>query len=367
MSYIDARRQFTLEVRAALDLRIADLVRALGIEGRAKAGKIFAKNPSRADRHAGSFVIWTGGTAAGAWKDYATGAAGDVFGLIELARGCTFPEAVDFAADFVGLKAMDPAQRAKRVQDWQREKTEAQEAEARALAESRKRAASAWHKAAPILGTPVEAYMRHRIGAGSDQITTYADAIRYEGITEYWPGRELAEDGTILKRGPRFPTMISPILGERHEIISVHRTFLKPDGRGKAPVSRQKLMFPRFDGARHYIPIANGPSGLSARAACEAGITDDICVDVEGIETGWAVALACPGFRVVAAGSNTELGNIPDFTCVSAYLVAKEPAKTRAADDGSERAIALLKSRTGKPVSILPAYVGSDLADTLNA
>ena len=366
MSYIDQRRQFTIEVRAHIEPRIESLARALGIDGAKKGGRFHARNPRRDDRHAGSFVVWL---ANGAWKDWATGDRGDVFDLIAYIKGLTFAEAVDWAADFTGLRQMKPEVRQKALASYQQDKTQRQQDEEEKLLDGRKRAGDAWRRAEKrLLGTPVEAYVRARNkGSFLDEIATDAGAVRYEGITEYWPGREYDAAGTIIKRGPRFPTMILPILGPRHEIISAHRTFLRLDGRGKAPVSKQKLMFPRFDGLPHYIPIANGPSGLSAREACEQGVTDDICLVVEGIETGWAGAFACPGFRVVAAGSNTEFGNIPDFACVSAYLVAREPARSRGTAEASDRAIALLKSRTGKPVAILPAYVGGDLADTLHA
>ena len=95
-------------VRQQLQVRAVELVERLGFHERPDSmGRIFPLNPMRGDRRPGSFVIWTRGEGAGAWKDYAApDFHGDVFDLIRetaaagrLARrllvGARFPEHLD--------------------------------------------------------------------------------------------------------------------------------------------------------------------------------------------------------------------------------------------------------------------------------
>ena len=65
------RRREVDEIKVMLKVQVEALARHLAPEGR-RAGKYWiAKNPTRDDRHAGSFWVMLSG-APGAWKDEAT-------------------------------------------------------------------------------------------------------------------------------------------------------------------------------------------------------------------------------------------------------------------------------------------------------
>jgi phage/plasmid primase-like uncharacterized protein len=82
------------------------------------------------------------------------------------------------------------------------------------------------------------------------------------------------------KDGPSigaFPVMCAPIQDAAGQMVSIHRTYLKPDGSGKADVGQsKKLVRSVFPGATRGAAVRLGP------------ITSKICV-TEGIETGIAV------------------------------------------------------------------------------
>ena len=77
------------EIKAMLQARIRDVCVWLAPGGRFEHGRYVALNPTRADRKMGSFIIWTGGNACGAFKDFAAGEAdkGDVFDLVQYCLG----------------------------------------------------------------------------------------------------------------------------------------------------------------------------------------------------------------------------------------------------------------------------------------
>lgn len=113
-------------------------------------------------------------------------------------------------------------------------------------------AAFIWRNAEAGIGTPAETYLRAR------------------GITlDVPPSLRFAP---FLKHGPTgltFPAMVAGVQAPDRRLCAVHRTFLKPDGRGKAVVSTPKMALG---------PIGAGAVRLAA-AGDELGLT-------EGIESG---------------------------------------------------------------------------------
>lgn len=72
----------------------------------------------------------------------------------------------------------------------------------------------------------------------------------------------------------------------RSRVVAVHRTWLAPDGRGKADVPRAKMML-----------------GIAAGAAVRLAPAGPRLALAEGIETALSVMQSCPGLPVWAAGS----------------------------------------------------------------
>lgn len=131
-----------------------------------------------------------------------------------------------------------------------------------------------WAGSKPAPGTIVETYLKAR------------------GITAPIPPTIRHHPG--LKHGPTgllLPAMVSAIaMVPNHRVVAIHRTFLKADGSGKAPVSNARMML--------------GSCGGGAVRLAAAGPMLGVC---EGIETGFSVMQELPDFPVWAALSVSGL------------------------------------------------------------
>jgi len=95
MSRIDFTR-----LRADLQHRLPDIVRLLLPDGRLVGREWVALNPTRTDRHAGSFRI---NVVTGFWADFATGdKGGDVISLAAYLEGTTQIEAARHIQAMIG-------------------------------------------------------------------------------------------------------------------------------------------------------------------------------------------------------------------------------------------------------------------------
>ena len=104
------------------------------------------------------------------------------------------------------------------------------------------------------------------------------------------PGLPYREGGQALGT---FPTLLAKVEHPTHGLVALHRTYLAPDGSGKAPVpSPKKLTTPTFPGATR---------GAGVRLLPVVG--EEVAV-AEGIETALAIAVATglPAFAAVSAG-----------------------------------------------------------------
>jgi hypothetical protein len=90
---------------------------------------------------------------------------------------------------------------------------------------------SVWGGVSGIVGTPVETYLRSR-GIKGD--LSVLDNLRYHPMLYY----KESEDSKSLK----LPAMCAVVRNAKGNPLTLHRTFLKADGTGKADVSRQKMM-----------------------------------------------------------------------------------------------------------------------------
>ena len=130
--------------------------------------------------------------------------------------------------------------------------------EAEAKAEAMKRALQAerlWHDAQPIAGTLAETYLRAR------------------GISCHLPRTlRFHPDAWHGPTARRWPAMVAAVQGAG--AVAVHRTWLRPDGTGKAPIEPAKAMLGSTQGGAVRLS-----EGLSRLVVCE------------GIET--ALSLSC--------------------------------------------------------------------------
>ena len=133
-----------------------------------------------------------------------------------------------------------------------------------------------WAECVPAQGTLVEKYLAAR------------------GITVEIPAALRFHPGLKHPDGGVWPAMVALVTrGTDGKPIGIHRTFLKKDGSGKAPVPRQKMML--------------GPCAGGAVFLAEAG--ERIAVG-EGIETCLSVLQAKPALPVWAALSTSGLKSL---------------------------------------------------------
>jgi hypothetical protein len=179
--------------------------------------------------------------------------------------GCDFCDILAAAGVMAGgYRAPDPADFAKRA------------AEAKVKAARRAEAAhQLWGESQPIDGTLAEAYLRGRgIACPSP------DRLRFH--PQCWHGPS----------GSRFPAMVA--LVEGGDGFAVHRTFLRPDGTGKAGLAGgDKLMLGATAGGA--VRLSGGRSRLAITEGIESGLSL-LCGLLAGPATVWA-ALSTSGMR----------------------------------------------------------------------
>jgi putative DNA primase/helicase len=109
-----------------------------------------------------------------------------------------------------------------------------------------------WRAAQPIEGSPGETYLRQRCIA-----VTLPPSLRYHSALRH------SATGLVL------PAVVAAITGNDHRVVAIQRTFIRGDGRGKAPVSNPKMTL--------------APMGAGAVRLAAAG---DVLGVAEGVETG---------------------------------------------------------------------------------
>jgi hypothetical protein len=207
-------------------------------------------------------------------------------------------------------------------------------------------------KTKPPGGTPTAAAAR-LFGASMPVAGTLADTyLRSRGITQgsmmsalrFHPKCWHRDEGQTRSL-PR-PALIAAVTDGAGVLQGVHRTWLAPDGQGKARVETQRRAM------GHLL-------GNAVRLTPH----DDILVVGEGIETMLSLVEAVPGLPVWAALSSGHLGAVllPEGLQRLYIAIDRDPAGQRAAEKLSARA-----SEVGVPVRVLEPRLG-DFNDDLRA
>ncbi|WP_210526611.1 DUF7146 domain-containing protein [Rubellimicrobium arenae] len=202
------------------------------------------------------------------------------------------------------------------------------EAEERADAQRRAaQALAAWQEAGPITGTPAETYLRAR------------------GITCALPPSLRFHPEAWHPSARRWPAMVA--LVEGGDGPAVHRTYLRPDGSGKADVEPTKAMLGSVRGGA--VRLAGGPGPLVVAEGIETALSLASGL-LRGPATVWA-ALSASGF--------------------TSLRLPPEPGELIVAMDGDQAGqkagdyLARHAARLGWSVSLLPAPEGRDWNDIL--
>lgn len=242
--------------------------------------------------------------------------------LLHCHAGCTFTAILDALKGrglVEGSGHYSPPSVEELARIRQAEKEQADKQEARALA--------CWREGMPICGTIAETYLRHR------------------GITAELPDTLRFHPECWHPAGKRWPAMVALVEGAPR--LAIHRTYLRPDGLGKAEVDPAKAML-----------------GAVAGGAVRLASGDDKLVICEGIETGLSLAsglLRGPASIWAALStSGMKALTLPD-------IAGRLTVATDGDDAGKQagRALAVRAMNAGWKVGLFPAPDGRDWNDVL--
>jgi putative DNA primase/helicase len=206
------------------------------------------------------------------------------------------------------------------------------EAAERERGEKEARALAIWKEAQPAAATLVEVYLRHR-----GIIAPIPPSIRYH------PGLKHAASGLLL------PAMVAAVQASYRQIRGIHRTFLKADGTGKAPISDPRLSLGTLTGGSVRLAAARHDRPL---------------LIAEGIETAMA-AMQASGLPAWAALSTSGIKSLELPKDIAAVTICADNdangAGISAAEAAAQRWIA-----EGRSVRIaMPDIIGADFNDVL--
>ncbi|MCV6597151.1 MAG: hypothetical protein OIF40_08730 [Mangrovicoccus sp.] len=147
--------------------------------------------------------------------------------------GCGFTDILGALRDLglldcEGVPRLDPAEVERREAEAERE-----------AAKKEKQARMAWDEAQPIAGTPAETYLR-----GRGISAPLPDTLRF--APDCWH-----------PAAKRFPAMVARVDGGAR--FAVHRTYLDPDGNGKAAIEPAKAMLGLCRGGAVRLAEGDGP------------------------------------------------------------------------------------------------------------
>lgn len=350
------------QVKQALQQRVVGVLAALGFHDRVKDGVMTPLNPMRNDRRPGSFVIWLEGRKGLYFKDHSSGEEGDLYELIRWTQHLNdWIDAYWWSLNFLGWGRHEVRSASQVKLDQERAERERRAAEARKVAEESAKAGEAkgfWTRQCRVIDwsaqTPVRTYLEQARGLPLDRLTAPPGAIRYHPALDHYD-RDTGEVTT-------WPAMVTAMSGPDGDVRAIHRTWLRPDGSGKADVGKAKKMGGVARGCA--MRLSKGTSKLSPEEAARRGLTGPLII-TEGIEDALTAAIAAPQARVWAAGSLSLLGLLQWPVCASAVvLVADNDWNTPEAVAAFERVEEQWRAMAeGRPLKVVRAEVGKDLND----
>ncbi|HEY9158316.1 DUF7146 domain-containing protein [Candidatus Binatus sp.] len=213
--------------------------------------------------------------------------------------------------------------------------------------DTRALAARLWREARDARGTIVQDYLFGRGFTGempwerqvSHQVDTQPDYLVGLGI----PAALRFHPRLKHPSGVYLPAMVAAIEDREGAIVGIHRTFLKPDGTGKAEVEPNKMALGRVAGCAVHLS-----AGAPELVICE------------GIETGLSI-LQATGLHVWAALGTSNLGQVelPGFVREVIIAADHDDAGLKAARGAAES-----YQKTGYQVRIVsPSTSGEDFND----
>src|SRR3954467_1630307 len=191
-----------------------------------------------------SMAVHLSGAKSGVWKDWAADIGGEPLDLVAqvLFRGDKM-QAVRWSRAWLGLDNIDLTSfEQRRCQDEKRREKASEDDRRR-----KRRALAIFLEAQPNLsGTVAATYLASR-AIDLEQLGRQSRALRFH--PSLW--------NKETKR--HWPALVAAIVDPNGRMVAVHRTWLMPDGSGKAPLRDPKMTLGRYAGG--MIPLWRGASG----------------------------------------------------------------------------------------------------------
>ncbi|MFZ5779545.1 MAG: DUF7146 domain-containing protein [Pseudomonadota bacterium] len=242
----------------------------------------------------------SGPGAAGHWTDAASAEYGDLLDVIRESCGLVdFRDVAEEARRFLGL----PKSEHRLVSQGTKPAPRGSPESARRL----------FAMSRPIAGTLAEAYLHER------GIVTvhHAGALRFHPRCYYRPDEHAPTEA--------WPAMVACVTDLDGRVTGVHRTWLDPSGRSKAPIDTPRRAMGELLGN-----------------AVRFGTADDVLAAGEGIETMLSLRYALPTMPMAAALSANHLAALLLPATLQRLYIARD------ADPAGDRAAATLSRRAHK-------------------
>ncbi len=269
-----------------------------------------------------SLYVHLVGQRAGRWTDAATGQFGDLLDLIGETCGLVdFRDVADEARQFLSLPRPEP------VSSFRRRAQNSEAVERPAC----ERARRLFRMTQPLAGTLADAYLRER---GILRASTHP-ALRFHPSCYY---RDL-----FTGRTSSYPALIAAVTDAAGAISGVHRSWLDPNGVGKAKV----------DDPRRAL---GGLLGNAVRFRFPVNASVPVLAAGEGLETMLSLSHVIPDMPMVAALTANHLAafNFP-LGCQRLYIAADADAAGRHGIEGL--------GRRARECGILPLVLSPALGD----
>jgi hypothetical protein len=238
---------------------------------------------------------------AGKWMDSASDEHGDLLDVIRESCGLAdFKDVADEARRFLSLPLPEPEPQPERRRSGKAPATSGSAEAARRL----------FSMSRPIERSVVDAYLRNRGITDLRGITS----LRFHPRCYYWPG----DDGPTQT----WPAMIASVTDLAGKLTGVHRTWLAPDGSGKAPVDTPRRAM-----------------GDLLGHAVRFGVGGEVMAAGEGIETMLSLRQIMPTMPMAAALSAAHLAAILFPQTLRRLYIARDD------DPAGDGAVATLTER----------------------
>lgn len=292
------------------------------------------------------------GATRGLWRDFAAPArtpegGGNIIQLVAVVQhGGRVGEAMQWVRRWIGIDDLDPDAMAKERAKAAAHALKAAEDGKQKAERNRRKAHELYLNAVPYPGTPVETYLKSR---GLDFA---AAGLEPPGVLRFHAKLYCQETGTKL------PGMVASIVHMDGRHLGTHRTWLQPDGSGKATLVEQKKSLGKFQGG--FIPLWKGEHKGPMKDLPEG---TPIYVS-EGIEDGLSAVLAKPEIRCVAGVSLSNIGSLILPQGCPVHVLGQRDEKQQAIDS-FESSVARLQQRGHKVFLIYPPEGVKDYNDLL--